>query len=171
MGAAIEEQLADDRPTEREVLRRETINTLLRLINGLPRRQGQCIELYFFDHLTQQEISERLDIPQQNVAYHIAEALGKLRDTIATNCVKHPTNAIYSEGNYTLDLMRCTDSKYKPHRPLRFPFELWLKYCVGAGWSGNGVYAPRYENRLRDYLAACFDVPPVVGRFSHRRTQ
>jgi len=169
VGLLIEDDVEVPDVTEGEVLRRETINALLRVINGLPKRQAQCVELYFFDQLTQVEIAARLGIRQDNVSRHIAWALQNLARTATTDCIFRPTTALTSEGIFVSDLMRQPHHKSKHSRLMRFPFEMWQRWCVGAGWSGNNVYAARYENRLREYLSDCFGGdPPLVGWYTFR---
>jgi RNA polymerase sigma factor (sigma-70 family) len=62
-------------PEERARRARRTRDTL-RLVNELIRseltsRQRESVRLYYFSHLTEQQIAERLGIPQQVVSQHL----------------------------------------------------------------------------------------------------
>lgn len=169
IGLLVEDDVEVPDVTEGTVLRVETVRELLALINSLPKRQGQCVELYYFDHLTQAEVAERLGITQQTVGEHLAAGHKKLAAIVAADPVFSAATAVTSEGIFVSDLMCQPHHNSKHAHPMRFPFEVWQRWCVGAGWSGNNVYAARYENRLHEYLCACFDVPPLVGYYTRRR--
>lgn len=169
IGLLVEDDVEVPDVTTGAVVRMETIREILALINSLPKRQGQCVELYYFDHLTQEEIAERLGIGRRTAGDYIEAALAKLRESVRADTPFCPSTVLTCEGVFISDLMRQPHSNSKHSHPMRFPFEVWQKWCVGAGWSGNNVYAARYENRLHEYLCACFEVPPLVGYYTRRR--
>ncbi len=169
VGLLIEDELPAESDPETDLLRAEASNLLLRVINALPPRQAQCVELYYLEGFTQQEVAERLGVSRPMVTQHLAAARKKLRESVPADLTFCPSNAVTYRGIFIHDLMADPIRKRKTgHHPM-FPFEIWMRWCVGAGWSGNNVYAGRYENRLPAYLAACFDVPPLVGWFTFPR--
>jgi predicted DNA-binding protein YlxM (UPF0122 family) len=151
----------------------ERENALLTVINSLPPRQAQCVEMYYFDGYNQEQISERIGIPQQNVSAHLAAARKKLAEILNADCVKTPSHRFnsreVSQETITANLMRDEIRKQKRTTVPFYPFELWQRYNAGARWTRYNEYRPVVENRLPEYLAACFAVPPVVGSFTRPR--
>jgi len=143
-----------------------TQSALLTLINDLPPRQAQCIELYYFDGYTQEQIAERLEVSTSSVETHLRRAKDRLSDICVSLSGKCPSHRfMYEQTNgaehYTA-LMRDTARKQKRTAVPFFPFELWLRYNAGARWTRYNEYRPIIENRLREYLCDCFEVPPLI---------
>jgi len=152
-----------------ELTAREAENIMLRVVNSLPGRQAQCVELYYFDGYTQDEVAERLDIPQQNVSLHLARARRALALALVGVCVFSASNALDFRIDLFQLLMTAPIREHKAASFPMFPFEIWQHWGIGGEWSGNGVYATRYVNRLGEYLADCFEVPPVVWPYFVKR--
>ncbi len=49
------------------------------MVDALPQRQSQCIRLYYFEDLRQEEIAIKLDIAQQAVSRYLQLARNSLR--------------------------------------------------------------------------------------------
>jgi predicted transcriptional regulator len=148
-------------------------SVMLTLVNSLPPRQAQCVELYYFDGYTQEQIAERLGIGQRTVSGYLEVARGKMRNLVTADPLKSPSHRfIYGETNHSVrltDLMRDNIRKQKRTSVPFFPFEMWLRYNAGARWTRYNEYRPIIENRLHEYLCDCFAVPPVVGASTGRR--
>ena len=151
----------------------EAESAILTLVNGLPPRQAQCVELYYWDRYTQQQIAERLGIRQDNVCRHLGWAREKLAEMLSRGCIKSPSHRfIYGETNHSVrltELMRDNIRKQKRTSVPFFPFEMWLRYNAGARWTRYNEYRPIIENRLHEYLCACFEVAPMVGAWTTQR--
>jgi len=165
VGLMIEDEATAANPEVR-LLNAEAVNLLLRTINALPMRQAQCCDLYYLQGYTQQQIAERLGVSQPMVTQHLAAAKAKLEGNLGTDLIFCPSNAVTYSGPFIHTLMANPIRKQKASRHPMFPFEIWQRWCVGAEWCGNNVYAAKFENRLSEYLADCFDVPPVVGWYT-----
>ena len=152
---------------ELDLLNKESGEELLALIDRLTPNQAICIKLYHLEGYSQQEIAVRIGISQQAVARHLAAGKKKLAVILSEMVVKVPSRAVIDRGQNKHpryeDLMAEPDDEEKRSVPLLFPFELWLRHSEGARWNRYGVYRPVTKNRLPEYLAACFDIPPVVG--------
>lgn len=161
----------DDDSVEADFLYAEAQNALLCIINSLPKRQGQCVELYYFDGMTQEQIAERLGIAHQTVSEHLTAALRNLATNIALDPAKQPSQTVIRGQVLVESLMR---NPYVPQgrtpTPF-FPFELWQRYNAGARWTRYNEYRPVIENRLPQYLCDCFAVPPVVGFYTLKQGQ
>lgn len=174
IGEWAEDAIVAPDDTEQEVLDAESRRELDAILDRLTERQAICIKLYHLEGYSQREISERLGINQQMVARHLAAGRKKLAVIMREMVVKVPSRAVLSTGvnkhpRYE-DLMAEPVADEERSVPLLFPFELWLRHNEGARWNRYGVYRPIVRNRLPEYLAACFDVPPVVGSWSSPRS-
>ena len=159
---------------ELDLLNKESSEELLALIDRLTPNQALCIKLYHLEGYSQQEIAGRMAISQQMVARHLAAGKKKLAVILSEMVVKVPSRAVtYRDENKRPryeDLMAEPVADEERSVPLLFPSELWLRHNEGARWNRYGVYRPIVKNRLPEYLAACFDIPPVVGAFGSPRS-
>ncbi len=144
------------------------------IIDQLTERQAVCVKLHFLEGYSQGEIAERLGITKQSVSEHLAAAKKKLAILLREVPDKVPSRAVLTTGKNERttyeDLMAEPVADEERSVPLLFPFELWLRHNEGARWNRYGVYRPIVRNRLPEYLAACFDIPPVVGSWSSPRS-
>lgn len=165
----IEDELPAESDPETDLLRAEASNLLLRVINDLPPRQRQCVELYYFDGYTQEQIAGRLGIDRTTVTRHLRAARQNIAETTNADYTFCPSHAVTSRGVFIHDLMADPLRKRKTgHHPM-FPFEIWARWNAGARWTRYREYRPVVENRLPQYLSHCFSVPPVVGWFASRQ--
>lgn len=68
-----------DEPVERTVIQRETATEVRDAVNELKPDQQELIELVYFKGLTQQQISEQLNLPLGTVKTRIRSAIQALR--------------------------------------------------------------------------------------------
>ena len=165
----------DENDPERELIAEQASRAVLALVNSLPRRQSQCVELRYLEGYQQAQIAERLGIGESAVSQHLTAARSKLQTMVGENLNFQPSQWLISRrGNNTClvtDLMRDNIRRQK-HSPFPFfPFEMWQRFNAGARWTRYGEYRPIIENRLCDYLCACFAVPPVVGQYTMKQGQ
>jgi len=174
IGEWAEDAIVAPDDTEKEVVDAESRRELDAIIDQLTEWQATCVKLYHLEGYSQREISERLGINQQMVARHLAAGRKKLAVIMREMVVKVPSRAVLSDAQNSLptyeDLMAEPEDEEKRSVPLLFPFELWLRHNEGARWNRYGVYRPVIKNRLPEYLAACFDIPPVVGFWQSPRS-
>ena len=155
-GAYLEEE-AEGESLEDAAARAEVSNALLRVINDLPPRQRQCVELYYFEEMTQEQIAERLGVDRRTVRTHIDRAEDGMRESLGTVSPISPldTRSTY-EGNFWDSLMALTHSKQSVTHPCIYPYELWARYNAGARQADNGRWVAIVEDRLGEYIAAAF---------------
>ena len=174
IGEWAEDAIVAPDDTEKEVVDAESRRELDAIINRLTERQAVCVKLHFLEGYSQGETAERLGITKQSVSEHLAAAKKKLAILLREVPDKVPSRAVLSTGKneHTTyeDLMAEPVADEERSVPLLFPFELWLRHNEGARWNRYGVYRPVIKNRLPEYLAACFDIPPVVGFWQSPRS-
>ena len=175
IGGFAEDMIVAPDDPEAELLEAESTQELLQVIDQLTDRQAACIKLHFLVGYSQGEIAARLGITKQSVSEHLAAAKKKLAKMLREVPDKVPSRAGTREGQishptYEALMTEPEDNDEKRSVPLLFPFELWLRHNEGARWNRYGVYRPIVRNRLPEYLAACFDIPPVVGSWSSPRS-
>lgn len=170
VGLQIEDELLAESDPETDLLREEAANLLLRIINDLPPRQAQCVELYYLEGFKQEGIAMRLGVSQQMVAQHLAAARDNLATTLATSdLVFCPSPGSLYRGTSIHALMVDPLRRQKTgHHPF-FPYEMWMRWNAGARWSRYGIYRPVIQNRLDEYLSTTFDSPPLVGWWTARK--
>ena len=156
------EMLDEDPAHDTTVHRERAENVLLTVLNDMPARQRQCVELYFFDGLTQEQIAKRLCISQPAVSARIAAARARIVSSKGEGVVKQASRAVHSRESILLLLMHAPDGKQKRHHPPIYPYELWRRFNVAGYWAGNGIYATQYEDKLSQYLEDCFGCPGVA---------
>ena len=165
----------DENDPERELIAEQASRAVLALVNSLPRRQSQCVELYYYDGMTQEQIAERLSVGQRVVSEHLTSAKRNLATIIAADPLKQPSQWCKDERSNTgclvTDLMRDNIRNYKRTSIPFFPFEMWQRFNAGARWTRYNEYRPIIENRLPQYLCDCFAVPPVVGCYTMKQGQ
>ncbi len=150
---------------EEVVLREEARNLLLRTINALPVSHRRAAELYWFDGYTQEQIGQRLGVAHQTVSRYLAAANRIVVQSMDESGAKlAPKLVTITRAPLVESLMRLTYRQMKAHHRPVYPYELWHRYNIGAGWAANGRFCTRYVDKLPQYLAACFDVPPVIPR-------
>lgn len=71
-----------DEPVERTVIERETASEVRNAVSELKPDQQELIELVYFKGLTQQQISEQLNLPLGTVKTRIRSAIQSLRKII-----------------------------------------------------------------------------------------
>lgn len=151
-GAYLDEE-APSETLEDEALRREASNVLLQVLNALPPRQRQCVELYYFEGMTQDAVAARLGIPQSNVSAHLASA----REHLATDCIFSPQDVRITLGNnFYENMMQAVWRNAKIAHPCLYPYELWSRYNAGTRQHANGQWTPIIQDHLREYINLCF---------------
>jgi RNA polymerase sigma-70 factor, ECF subfamily len=82
------EELPDPKPAsrspDRKIEEKESLKRLWAAIESLPRRQRQCFLLKERDELSYEEIAETLQLSENTVRNHLAEARKSLRRTLKT---------------------------------------------------------------------------------------
>ena len=141
---------------EEMTLREQAEHLLLVVVNSLPRNHRRIFEMYEFENQSIAQIAARLHCSRQHVDTVLKEARARIARCVAEQVGKRAMSAVLSETVTLSYLMRSPFRKQKRHHPPIYPYELWRKYNAGAGWSRNGVYATRYEDKLRQYLEDCF---------------
>ncbi|MGA9230769.1 MAG: sigma-70 family RNA polymerase sigma factor, partial [Exiguobacterium oxidotolerans] len=68
-----------DEPVERTVVERETASEVREAVQALKPEQQELIELVYFKGLTQQQISDQLELPLGTVKTRIRSAIQALR--------------------------------------------------------------------------------------------
>jgi len=155
-GVMLDEDVAGETPEDR-VVREEVTNALLRVINALSGRQGQCVELYYFGGLTQDQIAERLGIGQDVVSRHLAAARGNLASSVGVDPIFSPQDKlIQSEGNFWQSMMALSYAKQHAHQPSLYPYELMARYNAGTRQAANGQWVAVVEDRLGEYIRDAF---------------
>ena len=140
---------------EDAALRREASNLLLQVLNALPLRQRQCVELYYFDGITQTEIAARLCVDIGTVKRHLYRAKERIyAESVST--FSPQTLRITSEGNFYEGMMQAWRSNARTSHPCLYPYELWSRYNAGAQQHANGQWTPIIQDRLREYINICF---------------
>ena len=71
-----------DEPVERTVIERETASEVRDAVSELKPDQQELIELVYFKGLTQQQISDQLNLPLGTVKTRIRSAIQSLRKII-----------------------------------------------------------------------------------------
>lgn len=141
---------------EDEALRRESSNLLLRILNDLPTRQRQCVELYYFDGMSQAEIGVRLCIGIDTVKKHLYRARERLSEHSVSTFSPQEVR-IYSEGqSYYESIMQSWRHNARTAHPCLYPYELWSRYNAGTRQHANGRWTPIVQDRLREYICYCF---------------
>jgi RNA polymerase sigma factor (sigma-70 family) len=69
---------------EREVTARQELERLLRIVSGLPAQCQRAFRLQKFRGLSQREIAKEMDISEKTVEKHLATALGRVLDVLAS---------------------------------------------------------------------------------------
>lgn len=84
---ALEDQLAAEEDTEREVERMDMARILKEHINCLPEKQRMVIVLRYYEDLSYEEIAELLNIPLGTVKTDLYRAKNALKDRFYKHCI------------------------------------------------------------------------------------
>ena len=149
-GAYLEEEV-DGETVEEAALRQEVGNLLLRVLNDLPARERQCVELHYYHDLTQEQIAERVGVAQSTVSRLLSAARLEIACIISP-----PIRRITYGGNFWAAMMALSYSRQPSHPPSLWPYELAARCCVGTRQAANGVWVSVTEDRLDEYIRRAF---------------
>ena len=160
-GLLVDDSL-DPKSLNEPALIEQAENLILRVLNELPSRQRQAVELYFLDNLTQEAVAQRMGIDRRTVRGYVDRACERIVSSVDSMPPFRAPKSITCRDDIIASLMALTYRKQKRHHPPIYPYELWRRYNAAGYWAGNGIYATQYEDKLSEYLEDCFGCPGVA---------